>query len=177
MSEISIISSKGKNWDVYFLWAATCYILLHKTGQKWPLQPPRVSERGWCQRSVSGFEVHKFSLLITALLVCIHWEYNSQHATCQEFEKILYSQMISHYLLHRALKDEDDKRKSSWESMKSTLTHREERYPDNPGEDNSETAFLQKTDKNFWSPLLNSILSRPWPEIKAEMQRELEERI
>lgn len=73
--------------------------------------------------------MHKFSLLLTALSIYIHGKYNSQHATCQELEKILYSQVISHYLSYRALKYEDDKRNSNWEAMKNTLAHREETLP------------------------------------------------
>ena len=66
---------------------------------------------------------------LTSSSVYIHWEYNSQHVTCQELEKILYSQMISHYLSYRALKCEDGNKKSNWGSMKNTLPHREGMLP------------------------------------------------
>lgn len=67
------------------------------------MPPQELKKDVWLTHPVSSFRAHKFS---PAFSVAIHWEYNSQHVTCQELEKILYSQMISHYLSYRALKYE-----------------------------------------------------------------------
>lgn len=126
MGEISIYYVI-KEEELRYTFLVRCHILYPlQTGQ---MPSPRVNERDWFHCSVSSSGVHKFSLLLTALSIYIHWEYNSQHATCQELEKILYPQMISHYLSYRAFKYKDDKRNSNWETMKNTLAHREEMLP------------------------------------------------